>query len=291
MVWCVVGARFSYLTGCALPFVCWVWYLITHFRAGKSLHNGELFTSCLCAAKHIIMVVWWWDFLVTQDTERLQWSEVNGAWTLLRLSLKISRKQTFEQVSHPKKFSQKSSSIVIQPILSGSDFVSRIKSLWKYPTETQKKKYPPTMTPTDADDVRRGFLRRVENSFLGKILRRGFRLVFFRMEEESGEVWGWKNYFYYPNKRKEIFLYRNIHDLPTGCILSESLDAHQGARVRGKFVNEPSARMVMEFYCYILRLHTWWGWMEACLLCVLVNNLLNHVIPQTAETFATGSWR
>lgn len=112
---------------------------------------------------------------------------------------------------------------------------------------------PQTVTLADADDVRRGFLRRVEIPF--------FTLFLFWMDGVGGGVRVEKLciYFYYTNKRKEFFLYRNIHDLPTGCILSESLDAHKSERERERrisWMNHP--RMVMEFYCYILWLHTWW---------------------------------
>lgn len=142
----------------------------------------------------------------------------------------------------------------------------------KYLKLTQKKKHKNTrkrdLTMTLADDVRRG-ISPGENSFLWK--------------EGMAGVWGWKIMYLFllPNKRKD-FLYHNIHDLPTlvsffsGCILSEPPPPPPPRR---KIVNEPSRGW-------------WWNFIvifsvHICMLCVLVNNLLNHVIPVDGrrETF------
>lgn len=91
-------------------------------------------------------------------------------------------------------------------------------------------------------------------------------------------------YFYYPKQEKRNF-YIATHMI---CRLSHSLFHLYTVWARrrgGKSVNEPSADGDGILLLFLQYTH------DGCLLCVLVNNLLNHVIPHARFwSVFTASW-
>lgn len=97
---------------------------------------------------------------------------------------------------------------------------------------------------------------------------------------ESEEVWGWKNYvfIFITQTRERNFFYiatYMICRLAVYC-LSRSTRTSRRERERGEF-REWTIREWWWNFIVIFSGYTHDGW-EACLLCVLVNNLLNHVM-------------
>lgn len=127
------------------------------------------------------------------------------------------------------------------------------------------------MTPTDADDVRRGFLRRVENSFLGKILRRGFRLVFFEWKRSRGRCEGGKIIFITQTRERKFFYIATymICRLVVYC-LSRSTRTKERGWEGNSWMNHPRGwwwNFIVIFSGYT---HDGGGWRLVCCVCLWI---------------------
>lgn len=138
-----------------------------------------------------------------------------------------------------------------------------------------------------ADDVRRGFTpTKGRNSFYWNSLFFTSFSSSYLNQARKGKVGGLREceggklciYFYYPNKRKDFFITQHTW-FPDSLFLfslyalSEPPSRGEEEEV-GEHIHIVNPRWVREFYyCYFLATH-----MMGCLLCMLQNNLLNHVI-------------
>lgn len=100
-----------------------------------------------------------------------------------------------------------------------------------------------------------------------------------RIKSGFPRVWGWKNYvFIFITQTREKIFYIATHmisrlSFPVSLYTLSEPPSRREEEV-GENIHIVNPRWVREFYyCYFLATH-----MMGCLLCMLQNNLLNHVI-------------